>query len=319
MFETFITQPIYNILVAIYGYLPGHDLGITIVLFTILVRLALWPLMSRQLHQSRKMREIQPELKKVKAAAAGDKQKEAAMMMELYKERGISPFGTIGLTLVQLPILFGVFYAVRQLTQNVDKISSFTYELVRHIPFIEQIITKQAEINFTSLGFIDLHQKAYDNGAIHWPILVIAIIATVVQYFQSKQIMPQAKDKKSLRDILRSSATTGQQPAQEDMSSAMGGIMLYMMPLFTIMFALYAPGAMVVYLLTSSLMGIIQQTLIFRQSSDEMEAEVVSVKSKPIVEKPSEEVKIKKGKITTKTKIITNNISTPKSKKKRRR
>ena len=134
MFQTLIVQPLYNLLVAIYGLLPGHDLGVTLIIFTVLIRLALWPLLKKQLHQTKVMRDIQPELKKVKKAAAGDKQKEATLMMELYKEKGISPFGSIGLTLVQLPLFIGVFQAARDLTQHPEKLATFTYSFVRDIP-----------------------------------------------------------------------------------------------------------------------------------------------------------------------------------------
>lgn len=321
MFQTFIVQPIYNILVALYGVLPGHDLGVSLILFTVLIRLLLWPLLKKQLHQSKIMRELQPELKKVKKAANGDKQKEAALMMELYKEKGISPFGSIGLTLVQLPIFIGVFQAARDLTLHLDKLETFTYSFVRNIPHIQSVIADPKNFDFVSLGFIDLSKKAFEGGSPYFPILALAIAATVFQFIQSKQILPQPKEKKTLREILRRSASTGKQPDQEDMSAAMTGSMLYLMPLLTMMFAVAAQGAMVVYLLASSLIGIFQQSLIFKKDTSEMEAEVVSVKKTPekaskvqeaqiideepvVVEEMSEQKINKKGKVVTKTRII---------------
>lgn len=313
-------QPIYNLLVVIYGILPGNDLGISLILFTALVRVLLWPLLKKQLHQGKVMRELQPEIKKVKKAAAGDRQKEAALMMELYKEKGISPFGSIGLLIIQLPIFIGVFQAARKLTEEVDQLSTFTYQWVRDIPHIHEIVTGEHGINFTSLGFIDLSQKAISDGAIYLPILAIGILATVFQFIQSRQIMPQQKEKKKLRDIMRESAATGKQPEQEDMTAAMGGTMLYLMPILTIMFILYAQGAMIMYLFASSVIGILQQTLILRQDSHEMieQAEVVSVKKQPVAPektapttKPSKQVKTKKqtsrGKVATKSRIVSGN------------
>jgi len=97
MFTTFIVQPIFNLLVLIYAMLPGHNFGFAIIIFTVLVRLLLWPLVKKQLHQTKAMRKVQPELKRIKAAAKGDKRKEQQLMMELYKERGINPFGSIGI------------------------------------------------------------------------------------------------------------------------------------------------------------------------------------------------------------------------------
>lgn len=339
MFQTFIVQPIYNILVALYGVLPGHDLGVSLILFTVLIRLLLWPLLKKQLHQSKIMKELQPELVKVKKAAAGDKQKEASLMMELYKEKGISPFGSIGLTIVQLPIFIGVFQAARDLTLHLDKLETFTYSFVRNLPHIQSVISDPKNFDFVSFGFIDLSKKAFVDGRVYLPIMALAIAATVFQYIQSKQILPVPKEKKSLRDILRSSQKTGQQPAQEDMSAAMTSSMLYLMPLMTMLFAVAAQGAMVIYLLASSLIGIFQQSLIFKKDTTEMEAEVVLVKSTPEsklkadVEKmvsksasektPSEAPqKINKGKVVTKTRIISpsssNGSKKPKHKKRRK-
>lgn len=328
MFETLIVQPIYNILVAIYGLLPGHDLGISLILFTLLTRIVLWPLLKKQLHQGKVMRDLQPELAKIKKAAAGDRQKEGRLMMELYKEKGISPFGTIGLTLVQLPIFLGVFQAARDLTMQLDRIGSFTYSFVRDIPHIQAVIADKTSFNYESLGIIDLSQKAITNGSVYIPVLVLGIAATIFQYIQSKQLIPQPKEKKSLRDILKNSAATGNQPAQEDVSAAMGGTMLFLMPILTLSFAIVSQGAMVMYLLASSVIGIIQQSIIFKKDTDEMEAEVVSVKSTPESNKTGSEKdkpaeKITKGKVVTKTRIISpssaNATAQNRSKKRKKR
>lgn len=332
MFQTIIVQPLYNLLVAIYGLIPGHDLGMSLIIFTVLIRIAMWPLLKKQLHQSKKMRDLQPELAKVKKAAAGDKQKEASLMMELYKEKGISPFGSVGLILVQLPLFLGVFQAARDLTTNIGLMSTFTYPIVRQIPQIKAVIADNSLFNYVSFGFIDLSKKAITDGKVYLPVLALGIAATILAYFQSKQILPEQKNKKKLRDILKASSD-GKQPAQEDMTAAMGGTMLYLMPAMTGMFALASQGAMVVYLLTSSAVGIFQQSLIFKKDTDEMEdvVEVVSVKKKPAKtsqepapQKAVEEKKKGKGRTATTTRIIAPAASnqapqTSKSKKKRRK
>jgi YidC/Oxa1 family membrane protein insertase len=323
MFDTLIVQPLYNLLVAIYGLIPGNDLGVSLVLFTVLIRLALWPLLKKQLHQSKKMRDLQPELKKVKKAANGDRQKESALMMELYKEKGISPFGSIGLTLIQLPLFIGVFQAARVLTEQLDRIGTFTYSFVADIPQVAKVIEDNSTFDYVSLGFIDLSKKAFTDGTIYIPVLALGVIATVLAYFQSKQILPEQKEKKKLRDILKASSSGGK-PEQEDMTAAMGGTMLYLMPAMTLMFTLVSQGAMVVYLLASSGIGIFQQSLIFKKDTEEMEdvAEVVSVKKKPI-NTPNKEKnvteKVNKGKVSTKTRIITPSAAPQKKKSKRKK
>jgi YidC/Oxa1 family membrane protein insertase len=118
MFTTLIVQPIFNLLVLIYALLPGHNFGVAIIIFTIIIRLLLWPLVRKQLHQARLMRKIQPELKRIAKEAAGDKQKQSMLQMELYKEKGINPFGTIGIALLQLPILIGLYSGLQKVIHD---------------------------------------------------------------------------------------------------------------------------------------------------------------------------------------------------------
>ncbi|MBX6334977.1 membrane protein insertase YidC, partial [Candidatus Saccharibacteria bacterium] len=107
LWNALIVQPIFNLLVLIYGILPGHNFGLALIILTIIVRLLMWPLIKKQLHQVKVMRKIQPELKRIKKEAAGDRRKESLLMMELYRERGINPFSTLGVLLLQIPILIG--------------------------------------------------------------------------------------------------------------------------------------------------------------------------------------------------------------------
>ena len=90
MFTTLIVKPIFNLLVLVYAILPGHNFGLALIIFTIIVRLLLWPLVKRQLHQAKLMRKIQPELKRVARETKGDRQKQAQMQMELYWARRYS-------------------------------------------------------------------------------------------------------------------------------------------------------------------------------------------------------------------------------------
>src|SRR5688572_1724942 len=114
MFDTLIVQPIFNLLVLIYALIPGHNLGLSIILFTIVIRLLLWPLIKKQLHQTKLMRRIQPDLKRIAKETKGDKQRQALLQMELYREKGINPFRSIGIVLLQLPILIGLYVGLQR-------------------------------------------------------------------------------------------------------------------------------------------------------------------------------------------------------------
>src|SRR5665213_3369003 len=127
MFTTIIVQPIFNLLVLIYALLPGHNFGLALILFTVVVRLLMWPLVKKQLHQAKAMRNLQPEIKKVKQAAKGNRQKESQMLMELYKERGINPFATFPVLIVQLVILIGLYSGLRRVISDPHNLVTFAY------------------------------------------------------------------------------------------------------------------------------------------------------------------------------------------------
>src|SRR4051794_13915252 len=133
MFTTLIVKPIFNLLVLIYALLPGHNFGVALILFTIVIRLLLWPLVKRQLHQAKAMRKLQPEIKRVKQAAKGNKQKESQMLMELYKERGINPFATFPTLIIQFIILIGLYSGLTKIIHNPETIVTFAYPSLQHL------------------------------------------------------------------------------------------------------------------------------------------------------------------------------------------
>jgi YidC/Oxa1 family membrane protein insertase len=92
LLQIIFLQPFLNFLFLIYGIIPGHDFGVSVIILTLIIRFALWPLTAKQLHSQKKMQALQPEISKVKKKAKGDKQLESQMLMELYKEKEISPF-----------------------------------------------------------------------------------------------------------------------------------------------------------------------------------------------------------------------------------
>lgn len=274
MFDTLIVQPILNLLFTIAALLPGHDFGMAIIVFTIIIRGLLYPLVKKQLHQTRAMRALQPEIKKIKSKTKGDKQEEGKLLMELYKERGVSPFGSIGVLLLQLPILFGLFRVLRMLSDDPQQATSMLYGWVKTLPGMDAIVADPTLITDALMnsfwGLVDLSKSAFDSGSIYWPLMIIALLAGLMQFYQSKQLMPDTDDSKSLKDILRGE-TQGKQSEQADINAAMGKNMKYFMPLITIFFAATFPGALALYWATGSGVAIIQQRHILNEDVDEME------------------------------------------------
>src|SRR3974390_596469 len=127
LFTTIIVKPIFNLLVFILAVLPAHNLGAAIIIFTIIIRFILWPLLKKQLHQTKMMRKLAPELKRIKAETKGNRQKESQMVMELYKEKGVSPFGSIGILIIQIPILIGLYSSIRKIIIDPHSVVTFAY------------------------------------------------------------------------------------------------------------------------------------------------------------------------------------------------
>lgn len=271
MFTTLIVQPIFNLLVLIYALIPGHNFGLAIILFTIIIRLLLYPMLKKQMHQVKLMRKVQPELKKIKKAAAGDKRKEQMMMLELYKERGINPFGQIGLTLLQLPILLGLYIGLQRVLKDHDAIVTFAYPFLQDLSWLKELASNIHLFDETLFGLVDLTKPGLSASGIYLPGLLLVIGSAVIQYFQSRQLTPTTKDAKGLRQILRE-AKEGKQADSADVNAAMGRSMTILLPFLVFTFTIHLASALSLYWLVSGLVAYIQQSYLLREDTAEMEA-----------------------------------------------
>ena len=293
MFTTIIVQPIFNLLVLIYALLPGHNFGLAIIIFTIVIRLLLWPLLKKQLHQAKVMRQIQPELKRIKKEAKGDKQKESALMMALYKERGINPFGSIGILILQLPILIGLYSGLRRVVNNPHSIVTFAYPGLQHLAWMKGLAANIGRFDNTLFGIVHLTRTAEGAGGVYWPAMIIVILSAVVQYFQSAQLLPKDPDARKLRDILKS-ANSGGNTDQAEMNAAIGRSTRFLLPVMIFLFTVNLPSALSLYWLVGGLVAFAQQSFILREDTTEMEAEVDGKKvTAEVLETPKKTAKPK--------------------------
>lgn len=285
MFTTLIVQPIFNLLVLIYALIPGHNFGLAIILFTVLVRLLMWPLVKKQLHQAKAMRQLQPELKRIKAAAKGNRQKESLMMMELYKEREINPFASFGLVLLQLPIFIGLYSGLHRIVKDPHVISTFSYPFVQHLSWIKQLSADISRFDSTLFGVVDLTRAAIakTGGGIYWPAMIIVLGSAIMQYFQSKQLLPNDKDSKSLRHILKD-AGGGKQADSTEVNAAVGRSTRYLIPGFIFFVTVNIASALSLYWLTSGVVAFIQQSKVLGSDEVEMEKSADKVGAKTVIE-----------------------------------
>ncbi len=273
IFNAVLIAPLVNALFFIYGIIPGHDFGIAIILFTIAIRLILWPLANKQLHSQKKMQSLQGDIAKVKAKAGGDKQKESAMLMELYKEKEVSPFSACLPALLQFPILIAMFIVFKQATGDINAISNILYTPVKNLPYIQQILSGQIPFDATLLGIVSMAK----------PSAIFAIIAGITQFIQVKMITPRK-----------------QKTDSKDPQAQMTAMMNYTFPALTVFIAWSLPAALPLYWITTNMVSIFQQWLIMRKEVDVMEeADVVKVVSKT---KNKGNKKLPKPKVTTKLK-----------------
>ena len=267
-FDEFIVRPILNLLMAIYSLIP--DFGISIIVFTILVRLLLWPLIKKQLHQAKAMRKMQPELAKIKKQYAKNPQMRNLAMMELYKKHNISAFGSIGVLIIQLPILIAMYRVVQIFVSSRADLGKYVYDFVKNLPVANNLVNNPDQFNQNFLGVIDLTQHAVSKDGVVIGLLILAGVAAYLQYLTSKQLSPQSDSRRKLRDIL-AEAGGGKEADQSEVNAIMTRKMMKFMPLMMFMVTIYLPAALALYLATASAVGYLQNHIILKQDSLEME------------------------------------------------
>ncbi|HXY18132.1 MAG TPA: membrane protein insertase YidC [Candidatus Nitrosopolaris sp.] len=304
MLTTIIVQPIFNLLVLVYALIPGHNFGLAIIIFTIIIRLLMWPLVKKQLHHAKAMRELAPELKKIKAAAKGDRQKESTMTMELYKEREINPFASLGIILIQLPIIIGLYSSVRRIVNTPHEIISFSYPALHHLSWLKQLSANIHRFDDSLFGLVNLGRKALDSHGFYWPALAIVALSAVAQYYQAKQLMPKSKDSRGLRQIL-SEAGKGKTADQAEVNAAVMRNTQFLIPGVVFLFGMSFPAALPLYWLTSSGAAYLQQARILRADASEADASVKVTYSKLDEKQPKDDDK--KAKISAKKRAARKN------------
>lgn len=174
LFNTIITIPLYNILVALFVFVG--DMGIAIILVTIFVRLLLIKQSVKAEKARLEMQKLQPELEKIKKETGKNKEEQAKKMMELYQKKGVSPFSSCGATLIQMPFLIGLFIVFKEGLANGFPL----YEPVKNI-------LGNTAVSSTSFGILDL--TAIPNSG--W-FLILPVLAAFLQFVQAKMMTAKA-------------------------------------------------------------------------------------------------------------------------------
>ncbi len=235
MFTVLFYQPILNLLVFLYNIIPGHDLGIAIILLTIVVKLTLWPLSRKSIKSQKVLQDLQPKIEEVKKKYADNKEEMGRAMMQLYKENKVNPFSSCLPLLIQLPFFVAIFRVFK------NGFANGSLNLV--YPFI----SRPEFINSISLGIFDLSQ----------PNKILAILAGIAQFIQTHMMSRQQPEIKS------------EGSKDENMMAIMNKQMMYMMPILTVIIGFTLPGGLALYWLTTTILTIIQQFYIFNKKKNQ--------------------------------------------------
>jgi len=136
IWNTALYKPLINALAFLVSVVPGGDVGISVILLTILVKLILFPLSQKSIQNQAAMTMLAPELDKIKKSGAS-KEEQARLTFELYKEHKTNPFSGCLLVLVQIPIIFALYYVF---FKGINFDSGLLYSFV-HVPAHISIFT----------------------------------------------------------------------------------------------------------------------------------------------------------------------------------
>lgn len=229
-FYTVLYIPLYNLLILFTGMIPSGDVGIAVILVTLVVKVVTSPLSISAVKTQRRMKAVEPALKHIKEKFKDDKEKQARETMALYKNSGIHPFASILGTLIQLPIiisLYQIFLKEKLLHADVPLLYSFVK--------IPETISPQFLHVFSIAG----HS------------LVLAVFAGLFQYLQA------------YFSIQIPTNTTSNAGAGDEFARMLAIQARYVLPVF-IAFIAYTSGAIALYFITSSVFGVLQELYVRR-------------------------------------------------------
>lgn len=230
LFHIALYQPIYNLLIFFVDIVPGGDVGISVIIVTIIIRLIIAPLSISAAKTQRRMKFVEPQLNEVKEKYKDDRAKQAEETMKVYKNNGIKPFASIGAAFLQLPIIIALYMVFRKeslLHANVSLMYSFV-----GLP--------------TTISPLFLHYFATTGHS-----LILAVLAGASQFLQAHLTIPVPKK------------STGTPTGTEDFARALAMQSRIVLPILIGVFA-YTSGAVALYFITSSIVGIVQEFYVRR-------------------------------------------------------
>ncbi len=224
-FKVTIYQPLFNILIFIYNAIPYKDIGIAILLLTILARAILFPLSKKSTISQKKMQKLQPKIKELQEKYKDNKEELTKKLMAFYSENKINPVSGCLPLLIQFPIIISLFEIFLHVFES-EKMS-LLYSFVKN----------PGTLNVMFLGLIDLTKIS----------IPLAVIAALIQYYQAKLLIP----KESM--------------AGNDFAATMSRMTVYGMPILTLFFGFKFPATLPLFWIALTGMMIAEHKIIDRE------------------------------------------------------
>lgn len=243
IFQSFFYQPILNLLVFLYNNVG--DLGLSIILLTVVVKSALLPLSKKSIKSQKALQDLQPKIDELKKKHKGNQQALSIELMALYKSNKVNPFSSCLPLLIQLPFFIAIFRVLRAFGDNFVQ---------NHGDLLYSFIKTPETINTLFLGFdsFDLAKKS----------IVLAILAGLAQFWQAKMMSTK-------KPLVKTAGSK-----DESMAVIMNKQMMYMMPVMTVFIGMSLPAGLTFYWLLTTLYTAIQQKIIFKRKDNDNIPEV---------------------------------------------
>ncbi|MEK7552433.1 MAG: YidC/Oxa1 family membrane protein insertase [Patescibacteria group bacterium] len=235
LYREAIYQPLYNGLIFLMDIIPWADAGVAVVLFTVIVKLALFPLSQKAIRTQQKMKQFEPELKKIKEKFK-DKQEQARAMFDFYKEKKLNPFSSFFLILIQIPIVYALYSIF--MSSGLPKIQE---------AILYSFVAVPQAVNMVFLGLIDISLKSF----------ILALLVGITAFLQMKISMPKIDLKEKGKSF------------KDDLARSMSVQMKYVFPVVAALISYSISGAIALYWLTSNLFAIGQEIYIKRKIKKE--------------------------------------------------
>lgn len=264
----------------IYSFVQNY--GLAIILFTVLIKIILLPISIKQQKTMKKTAKMQVELKEIQEKYKNDQTKANQEMMNVYKRENMSPFSGCFSSIIQIILLFAVFYLVRSPLTYMKKVDPTLIEQYRTeitesgesltaYPEVQIVKEKgtQDERVYLNMNFLGLDLSSIPNvNYKDYKVYVIPVLYVISSFVSMKLTMPPKEKKKEDEegDTLKKEDESPEM-AMQDMSKSMS----YFMPIMAFSVSLVAPLGLALYWLVNNLLMILERVIINKVVKDEEE------------------------------------------------